>query len=137
MKVGTDGVLLGAWAPLPDKGLGLDIGTGTGLLALMAAQRAKGMVFTGIDIDAAAIAQALDNVAASPFADRIHVRQCALQEFHPAGTVFHAILCNPPYFESSLLPPDDGRKTARHTCSLSFAQLASQLLTATKRTFVP
>ena len=125
MKVGTDGVLLGAWSPLPSTGHGLDIGTGTGLLALMAAQRAPEMLFTGIDIEAAAVAQARLNVSASPFADRIRLQQCALQDFDPGRTLFHAILCNPPYFESSLLPPDPNRTTARHTCSLPFAQLAT------------
>ena len=125
MKVGTDGVLLGAWAPLPATGHGLDIGTGTGLLALMAAQRADGMDFIGIDIDVAAAAQARNNVDASPFAERIDIEQCALQDFHSGDMLFHAILCNPPYFESSLLPPDASRMTARHTCSLSFEELVT------------
>ena len=70
MKVGTDGVLVGAWAELPEEGRVLDLGTGTGLIALMAAQRCQAPV-CGIDVDEAAVEQALENVAASPWADRI------------------------------------------------------------------
>ena len=69
MKVGTDGVLVGAWAELPEEGRVLDLGTGTGLIALMAAQRCQAPV-CGIDVDEAAVEQALENVAASPWADR-------------------------------------------------------------------
>ena len=123
MKVGTDGVLLGAWAPLPQKGIGLDIGTGSGLIALMAAQRAPDMTFIGIDVDAEAIAQAHENVMESPFSDRVSVNCCSLQDFlYPKP--FDAILCNPPFFEESLLPPDPRRSMARHTSQLPFADLA-------------
>ncbi|RMG65963.1 MAG: methyltransferase domain-containing protein, partial [Bacteroidetes bacterium] len=73
MKVGTDGVMLGAWAPLTDCRRVLDLGTGTGLLALMLAQRAPEMEIEAIEIDPAAAAQATENVAASPWGDRIHV----------------------------------------------------------------
>lgn len=79
MKVGTDGVLLGAWA------LGgsrvLDIGTGTGLVALMMAQRFPQSVVDAIDIDEEACRQAAENVAASPFAGSVHVNHCPLQDF--------------------------------------------------------
>ena len=84
MKVGTDGTLLGAWAALPeDEGSILDIGTGTGLIAIMAAQRSPKAVITAIDIDADCASQARENAAASPWNDRISIKECALQDFHP------------------------------------------------------
>ena len=122
MKVGTDGVLIGAWCRLPSSGRILDIGTGTGLIAVMAAQRASGCMVTGIDIDAECVAQARDNAASSPWGGRIGIEQRALQEFFPTHR-FDAIVSNPPYFEESLLPPDARRTAARHTRSLSYAEL--------------
>ena len=88
MKVGTDGVLLGAWANV--KGDILDIGTGTGLIALMTAQRSPSSKVTAIEIDRDAAVQATENVAASPFADRISVVQSSIQDYRPAMT-FHTI----------------------------------------------
>ena len=128
MKVGTDGVLLGAWAPLPHEGTVLDIGTGSALIALMIAQREPLLHVTGIDIDEDAVLQARENVEASPFADRVDVRLCSLQHFssdeHNAAH-FDAIVCNPPFFVDSLLPPDLQRSQARHTTSLPFDELAA------------
>ena len=127
MKVGTDGVLLGAWAPFGDLPLGarlLDIGTGSGLIALMLAQRYPQAQVLGIDIDAGAVEQARENVAASPFAKRVTIACQALQELQVEEAAFDAIACNPPFFEESLLPPDAGRTTARHTTTLPFAALA-------------
>ena len=123
MKVGTDGVLIGAWCRVPVEGRILDIGTGTGLIALMAAQRSPHARVTAIDVDAACVAQARGNVAASPWGGRIEVVGLPLQEFFPQER-FDAIVSNPPYFEESLLPPDGRRTTARHTRSLSFQDLA-------------
>lgn len=122
MKVGTDGVLIGAWCRLPSSGRILDIGTGTGLIAVMVAQRASGCMVTGIDIDAECVAQARDNAASSPWGGRIGIEQCALQEFFPTHR-FDAIVSNPPYFEESLLPHDARRTAARHTRSLTYAEL--------------
>ena len=123
MKVGTDGVLLGAWAPFVQPQHILDIGTGSGLIALMLAQRYPQAQVTGIDIDAASIEQAMENVAASPFADRVTVRCQALQALEGTTASFDAIACNPPFFEETLLPPDAGRAAARHTTSLPFDEL--------------
>jgi tRNA1Val (adenine37-N6)-methyltransferase len=126
MKVGTDGVVLGAWAPLPEEGRVLDIGTGSGLMALMMAQRGRLLHVTGIDIDAEAVLQARENVAASPFADRVAIDHLSLQELMSdasQASAFDAIVCNPPFFESSLLPPDAQRALARHTTSLPFNEL--------------
>lgn len=136
MKVGTDGVLLGAWAALPETGRVLDIGTGTGLVALMVSQRAPSVCVTAIDIDADAVSQAKENVLASPFADRVEVLHLSLQDFCASAsepTFFDAILCNPPFFEESLLPPDEARSRARHTTTLPFTELvenAASLLKA-------
>ena len=114
MKVGTDGTLLGAWATLPTDGSILDIGTGTGLIAIMAAQRSFGSKITAIDIDEDCVLQARENVAASPWPDHIEVIHSALQDFSPTQK-FDCIISNPPYFIDSQLSPDAARSTARHT----------------------
>lgn len=123
MKVGTDGVLLGAWAEVPEHGFALDIGTGSGLVALMIAQRSSTLSITGIDIDHESVLQARENVQSSPFATRISIEECSLQDYD-AGHIFDTIVCNPPFFEETLLPPDAQRRDARHTCSLPFHLLA-------------
>ena len=131
MKVGTDGTLLGAWADAP---IGasqiLDIGTGTGLIALMMAQRFPEAQITGIDIDADATKQAQENIAASPFANRIMINRKDVTKITDK-TGYDAIVCNPPYFVDSLTCPQDQRTLARHTVSLTYESLmhtASQLL---------
>lgn len=125
MKVGTDGVLLGAWAPLGQPKHILDIGTGSGLIALMMAQRYPQALVLGIDIDASSVIQARENVATSPFAERVSIEHTALQELSAAPATFDAAICNPPFFEESLLPPDASRAAARHTTSLPFEELVS------------
>ena len=123
MKVGTDGTLLGAWAALERRdGRILDIGTGTGLMALMMAQRYPEARVTAIDIDAAAVAQASENVKDSPFAARIAVCQADVKAFE-APEPYDAIVCNPPYFDKALTCPDDQRTQARHTLTLTYRQL--------------
>ena len=131
MKVGTDGTLLGAWADAP---IGasqiLDIGTGTGLIALMMAQRFPEAQITGIDIDADATKQAQENITASPFANRIMINREDVTKITDK-TGYDAIVCNPPYFVDSLTCPQDQRTLARHTVSLTYESLmhtASQLL---------
>ncbi|MCR5820470.1 MAG: methyltransferase [Bacteroidaceae bacterium] len=129
MKVGTDGVLVGAWAQLPQSGRLLDIGTGSGLIALMAAQREPGLQVTGIDIHADSVSQAQENVRNSPFAERIKIIQADIRTFE--AKPFDSIISNPPFFEEDLLPPDAARCSARHTVGLPFAELirhASRLL---------
>ena len=123
MKVGTDGTLLGAWAKGGERVL--DIGTGTGLVALMMAQRFAKARVHAIDLERDAYGQAVLNVAESPFADRISVACCSLQDFSgmtPAGA-FDAIVSNPPYFQNALKAPDAARQLARHTDSLPYADL--------------
>jgi tRNA1Val (adenine37-N6)-methyltransferase len=123
MKVGTDGTLIGAWASIPyGERTILDIGTGTGLIAIMAAQRAPQAQVIGIDIDSDCIEQALENVAALPWSDRISIIHKPLQEFSSSKGL-DVIISNPPYFVDSLTSPDEKRTTARHTTSLSFSDL--------------
>ena len=126
MKVGTDGTLLGAWARLPstsgDAPTILDVGTGTGIIALMMAQRYAQARVVGIDIDADAAQQALQNAQASPFASRIDIRHadfCALE----GSACYDAIVSNPPYFANALHSPDASRTLARHTQALTFRML--------------
>ena len=124
MKVGTDGVLLGAWAP-GGRSI-LDIGTGTGLIALMMAQRFPEAHVTGIDIDGDAALQARENAADSPFGPRIEVAHSSLAGFVAASSPplsFDSIVCNPPFFLHSLKNPDARRSVARHADSLPFADL--------------
>lgn len=113
MKVGTDGVLLGAWANLENASSILDIGTGTGLLALMAAQRNFQARIEGIEIDSAAYRQACRNIAASPWNNRIFLHHLSVFDFHPQHP-FDCILCNPPFFLHSTPTPDPSRTIARH-----------------------
>ncbi len=116
MKVGTDGVLLGAWTNVADARHILDIGSGSGLIALMLAQRAPLARVTGIEIDEAAAADARRNVAASPFSSRTEVVHADLLKWcHSHAGEFDTIVSNPPYHEETLLPPSAGRATARHT----------------------
>ena len=127
MKVGTDGVLLGAWARVEHCRHILDMGTGTGLVALMAAQRSEAHI-VAIDLDADAVAQATDNVAASPWKERIHVLEADARnlefKIQDSEFFFDAILCNPPFFENALKCPDAQRTMARHTDTLTFDELA-------------
>ena len=132
MKVGTDGVLLGAWAEGGQRIL--DIGTGTGLIAIMMAQRYGDASVTGVDIDHDAAIQARDNASRTPFASRISIVESPVQNL-AADThgLFDAIVCNPPFFTDSLKNPDQQRAVARHTDTLPYRQLfetVAQLLAA-------
>ena len=127
MKVGTDGVLLGAWA-----GGGrrvLDVGTGSGLIALMMAQRFPDAEITAVDIEPGACAQAVENVGCSPFAGRIRVVESSLQDFR--GGEYDAIVCNPPFYQNTLKSKNAARTMARSAETLPFGDLfrhASRLL---------
>ena len=118
MKVGTDGVLLGAWANGGPRVL--DVGTGTGVIALMMAQRYPDGQVTALDIDEGAVRQAKLNVAHSPFAVRVTVLQERVQEHEGQ---YDAVVSNPPFFIDSLAAPDAQRHMARHADTLSYAEL--------------
>ena len=130
MKVGTDGVLLGSWANGGHRIL--DVGCGTGLIALMMAQRFPAAEIDAIDIDHDAFETAHRNVEQSPFSDRIIVARAQVQEWQPIHRCVHdaqtlplydAIVCNPPFFINSLQCPDNKRTVARHAETLTFSEL--------------
>jgi len=139
MKVGVDSVLLGVWAfPPPltsySSPLILDVGTGTGLLALMMAQRFPNAIIDAVEIDNEAHQQAVENATNSPWNNRI--RLICDDFFNYAENCFHRynlIICNPPYFTASLKSPNNKRSIARHNDSLPHSSLlvsASKLLTS-------
>ena len=136
MKVSTDACVLGAALDLRGATRLLDIGTGTGLLALMAAQRHPTVAIEAVEIDPAAAAQAAANAAASPWAARVRVHPQSLAAYAAAragggqaggtGLRFSHIVCNPPFFQRALRSPDAGRSTARHAApdTLTFAEIS-------------
>jgi len=121
MKVGTDGVLLGAWSDCKQAKTILDIGTGSGLIALMLAQRSEARIYA-IDIDENACKQAKINFDNSRFSARLTVGKAAFQHWD-TPLKFDLLVSNPPYFSDSLKSPDSGRNFARHNDSLFFADL--------------
>ncbi len=126
MKVTTDACLFGAWAAADLQNLQpariLDIGTGTGLLALMAAQACPAAQIDAVEIEAGAAQQALGNIHASPWAHHIRVQHTDI--LHAAfGSKFDAIICNPPFYENELASPDAGRNMAHHAGGLLLAEL--------------
>lgn len=130
MKVGTDAVLLGAWADTTHCKNILDIGTGTGIIALMLAQRSLANI-DAIDIDKDACIQATENAAASPFAERIKVTHTSCTDFAASNMQksYDLIVSNPPYFINSLKCPDNKRTVARHTDTLLLSDLIREAYT--------
>ncbi len=123
MKVGTDGVLIGAWANITDTAKILDIGTGTGLIALMLAQRSKASI-TAIEIEKISIDEAHFNLSQSQWEDRISVIHQSLQEFSEISTQkFDLIISNPPFFENDKRAAEINRSNARHSDLLSYNDL--------------
>ncbi|NDW09287.1 tRNA1(Val) (adenine(37)-N6)-methyltransferase [Dysgonomonas sp. 520] len=118
MKVGTDGVLLGAWTDADSCQSALDVGVGSGLVALMLAQRYHNLVVDAIDIDKDAVDQAIENVTNSPFS-HINCYHASLQDWAKVcDKKYDLIVSNPPFFSSSLKSPKHQRTLARHTDSL-------------------
>jgi len=136
MKVGTDGVLLGAWVNLENEKKILEIGTGSGVIALVLAQRTSSHThIDAIEPDQSSCLDAAGNFSISPWKDRIALHHTHLQDFHPKN-LYDLIVSNPPYFQDSQKPPDSRRELARHTESLSFTDLlevAARLLTPAGR----
>lgn len=123
MKVGTDGVLLGAWCNVENACHVLDVGTGTGLIALMVAQRNSGALIDAVEIDPLASREAAHNVVNSPWASRITVINRDFMEYEPAGCKYDLIVSNPPFYANGILPQDTGRMVARHCTALTYGGL--------------
>jgi tRNA1Val (adenine37-N6)-methyltransferase len=131
MKVCTDACLFGAWVAdklekkefLPKKIF--DIGCGTGLLSLMLAQKTEAII-DAIEIDADAFLQATENVADSPFKNRINIFHGPVDQFF-AHEKYDFIICNPPFYENQLKSNHDAKNVAMHSTSLSFSELATAI----------
>lgn len=122
MKVGTDGVLLGAWADVAEDRSILDVGTGSGIIAIMAAQRNATAYITALDIDADAVAQAQANILATPWHNRIACKHFDIKAF-ASDAKFDHIISNPPYFVEKTHSPNAQRSLARSAESLPFRVL--------------
>ncbi|MEE1148658.1 MAG: methyltransferase [Alistipes sp.] len=125
MKIGTDGVLLGAWADIASDCRILDMGTGTGLIAIMAAQRNAEARIVAVDIVEDAVAEARRNVANTAWAERIEILHCDVNEYH-ADEKFDHIVSNPPFFTETLQSPDEARRTARHATTLTYENIVER-----------
>ncbi|WLD23074.1 methyltransferase [Flavobacterium dauae] len=127
MKVGTDGVLLGAWTPLYNNPYRiLDIGSGTGLIALMLVQRSFAEQIDAVEIDEEAFTQCVENFENSPWADRLYCYNASLEDFTEEffeETTYDLIVSNPPFYSENYSSGDEKRDQARFTESLPFEQL--------------
>jgi len=131
MKIGTDGILLGAWVALKDPYSILDIGAGTGIIGLMMAQRSEAGLIDAIEIDAEAYEQCVDNFENSPWGDRLFCYHASLDEFAEEmdEEKYDLIISNPPYYEAPLINSNgegqisEARKKARFYDSLPFDDL--------------
>ena len=124
MKIGTDGVLLGAWADVEGASTILDVGTGSGLIALMMAQRNANAKITGIDIDAMAVDQAKENADCSPWKARIAIMECDFNDpVELVGKKFDLIVSNPPFYTADTRSDDAQRAMARNASALPLPKL--------------
>ena len=125
MKVGTDGVLLGAWTSVPGPGgRVLDIGTGTGLIALMIAQRTLGVWVDALEIDMPSAGQAKENFQNSPWKERLNCYHSSFKEYASnCNKPYDLIICNPPFFSASFKTPSKEKNLARHDDSLPLRDL--------------
>ena len=123
MKINTDGVLLGAWAVATQVRTILDIGTGTGVIALMLAQRFAQARVDAVEIDAEAAQQAALNFKAAPFSNAMQVLEGSFTDYQEAEQGYDLIVSNPPFYTNALWNPDERKKLARHADALFFEQL--------------
>jgi tRNA1Val (adenine37-N6)-methyltransferase len=130
MKVGTDGVLLGAWAEVGEVSSALDIGTGSGVIAIMLAQRAKKAQIHAVEIHDASFQQARENMAESPWADRLSVFHTSIQELALRQEhTYDLIVSNPPFFTGGTISENQGRNAVRHTVKLPHGDLLAAVRT--------
>jgi tRNA1Val (adenine37-N6)-methyltransferase len=123
MKVGTDGVLLGSWTATDHVSRILDIGSGTGLIAIMLAQRSTARI-DGVEIEKNACLQSRKNAAGSPWHDRINLYHDSIQLFSSATSLrYDVIVSNPPFFQNSLKPLEKSRSMAKHNVGLDYPTL--------------
>jgi len=134
MKVGTDGILLGAWVDCHGAKRALDVGTGTGLIALMLAQKESKLLVDGVEINEVAYLEAQDNVNGSSFSNRIQLYNDSIQDFAAsAKDKYDLIVSNPPFFTGGTLSNNMDKQLIRHTIKLSHADLlrsVSSLITS-------
>lgn len=124
MKVGVDGVLLGAWADVEGANRILDIGTGTGLIALMMAQRNALAVIDAVEIEPSAYKECLFNIQQSPWGNRMNVECCPFQQWAEKSILkYDLIVSNPPYFGNGVKAPLESRAQARHSDQLPLGDL--------------
>jgi tRNA1Val (adenine37-N6)-methyltransferase len=123
MKVGTDGVLLGAWTDCYKAKSILDIGTGTGLIAIMAAQKNKSAHIDAVEINTNAYNEAVENIASCPWSSRISVLNIPFQKFANNNRKYDCIITNPPFFTQSKKAKTEQRTNARHNDTLPFDEL--------------
>ena len=126
MKVGTDSLVLGAWLSIQEADKILDVGTGTGILAIMMAQR-SGALIDAVESNKSACLEAVENVKSSPWHDRIRVIESSFQDFwnvqKMVGFRYDLIISNPPYYSNSLPAKTSDRTLARHTNTLTISEL--------------
>lgn len=128
MKVGTDGVLLGAWCDVSESRSVLDAGTGTGIIALMCAQRSRAGI-VGLEIDPGAASQAGENFARSPWGDRLKIINGDIRDTSLlSADKFELIVCNPPYFKNSRLSHQNERNIARHNILVQLEELMERFI---------
>ncbi len=129
MKIGTDGVLLGAWTTLKNNPYSiLDVGTGTGIIALQLAQRSNAELIDAIEINDSAFEQAVANFEMSNWSDRLYCYHASLAEFvEEIDDKYDLIVSNPPFYQENYKSPNDDRNTARFTDSLSFEELLASV----------
>lgn len=126
MKVGTDGVLLGAWADLTNVEKVLDIGAGSGLIAIMLGQRSESAEIHAVEIDKAACEQAKGNMAAVPWNNRLHAFEIPIQDYVKTTTQqYDLIVSNPPFFSGGTFSNNQDRNSVRHTIKLPHGDLLS------------
>ena len=130
MKIGTDGVLLGAWADTAAAGSALDIGTGTGVIAIMLAQRTRQARIKGVEIDRDSYQQARENMGRSPWSQRLEAIHSAVQDFaRTSGERFDLIVSNPPFFSGGTFSNNHDRNQVRHTIKMPHGDLLAAVRT--------